>query len=55
MKFSDKSLSIPCVTALSKGLSFIPTTETNDFDTMIDFHNFFRTLRLWKFFGNNEQ
>ncbi len=55
MNFSDKSLSKPCVTALSKGLSFIPTTETNDFDTMIDFHKFFRTLRLREFFGTNEQ
>lgn len=55
MNFSDKLLSKPCITALRKGLSFIPTTETNDFDTIIDFHKFFRTLRLREFFDTNEQ
>ncbi len=55
MNFSDKSLSKPCVTALRKGLSFIPTTETKDFDTLIDFQKFFRTLRLHEFCGTNEQ
>lgn len=54
MNFSDKCLSEPCIAALSKGLSFISTTDSNDFDTIIDFHKFFRTLRLKEFFGTNE-
>ena len=50
MNFSTKPLSDLCTTALSKGLSFAPTSDTNDFETHIDFQKFFRTLRLKELF-----
>lgn len=42
---------------MSKGLSFVPTTYANDFETTIDFQKFFRGLRLREFFhsGRNDQ
>lgn len=50
MNFSIKPLTDTCVSALNKGLSFAPTSTTNDFDTIIDLQKFFRTLRLREFF-----
>lgn len=52
MNFSSKPLTELCTTALSKGLSFAPTTSTNDFETVIDFQKFFRRLRLQELFRN---
>ena len=51
INLSSKSISTPCKLALSKGLSFVPTTQCNDFNTIIDFHKFFRTLRIREFFS----
>lgn len=50
MNFSSKPLATACISALNKGLSFAPTTSTNDFDTIIDFQKFFRSLRLKELF-----
>lgn len=52
MNFSSKPLTELCTAALSKGLSFAPTTTTNDFETVIDFEKFFRKLRLRELFHN---
>lgn len=54
MNFSAKPLTDTCISALSKGLSFVPTTSANDFDTIIDFQKFFRTLRLKAFFHSSD-
>lgn len=37
INLSDKVLSEPCISALNKGLNFAPTSQTNDFETFIDF------------------
>lgn len=50
MNFSSKSLPEECISALGKGLSFVPTTAINEFDTIIDFQKFFRSLRLKEMF-----
>lgn len=55
INLSSKPLSDTCLTALSKGLSFVPTTHCQDFDTIVDFHKFFRTLRLKEFFSNHNK
>lgn len=52
MNFSSKPLTELCTSALNKGLSFAPTTTTNDFETIIDFEKFFRRLRLREMFHN---
>ncbi len=41
MNLSSKPLSDTCLTALSKGLSFVPTTHCRDFDTIVDLDKFF--------------
>lgn len=51
INLSKTPLSNDCVNALSKGLSFVPTVHCNNFDTIVDFHKFFRTLRLKEFFN----
>jgi len=53
INFSDKILSETCISALSKGLSFVPTNHTNDFETIIDFQKFFRDLKLKEFFHSD--
>ena len=53
INLSSRSLSDDCISALGKGLSFVPTTYCNDFDTLVDFQKFFRTLRLKEFFHSN--
>ena len=54
MNLSDKPLSTACESALKKGLSFVPTTDTDEFNTIIDFHKFFRSIRLREFFKNEK-
>lgn len=49
INLSEKTLTDPCMSALSKGLSFAPTAQTNNFDTVINFQ-FFCNLRLREFF-----
>ena len=39
------------IAALCKGLSFVPTASCNDFETHINLHKFFRSLRLTEFFN----
>ena len=46
INLSSQPLSDTCLTALSKWLSFVPTTHCRDFDTTVDFHTYFQTLRL---------
>ena len=53
MNLSDKPLSAACESVLKKGLSFVPTTDCNEFDTIIDFQKFFRSIRLREFFKSN--
>lgn len=55
INLSSKTLSDACVAALSKGLSFVPSTHCRDFDTIVDFHKFFCTLRLKEFFSGQDR
>ncbi len=48
----SKSLSDSCMSALSKGLSFVPTTQCNEFTMYIDMKKFFCVLRLREFFNS---
>lgn len=50
INLSSKELSPVTYSALSKGLSFVPTTGCNDFNTIIDLQKFFRNLRLKEWF-----
>lgn len=43
-----------CMSALNMGLSFAPTSNTNDSDTIIDFQKFFCTLRFREFIQSND-
>lgn len=35
---------------LNKGLSFVPSTNVNEFDIQVDLYKFFRNVRLREFF-----
>ncbi len=52
VNLSSKSLSDTCVSTLSKGLSFVPTTTFNEFATYTDMTKFFLHLRLREYFTN---
>ncbi len=52
INLSDKVISPAGLTALNKGLSFVPTTNYDEFNTYVDLQKFFRTLRVREFFGN---
>lgn len=52
VNLSDTTLSPACISALNKGLSFVPTTYCDEFNAYVDFQKFFRTLRLKEFFSN---
>ncbi|KAJ8260222.1 hypothetical protein GJAV_G00178500 [Gymnothorax javanicus] len=49
----SKAFSPPCLSALNKGLSFVPTTYCNEFNAYADFQKFFRTLRIKQFFNSD--
>lgn len=52
VNLTNETLSPACISALNKGLSFVPTTYCHEFNAFVDFQKFFRTLRLKEFFSN---
>lgn len=52
VNLTNETLSPACISALNKGLSFVPSTYCHEFNAFVDFQKFFRTLRLKEFFSN---
>ena len=52
VNLSSKQLSQAHISLLNKGLSFVPTTQSNDFDVKVDIFKFFRQIRLREFFAS---
>lgn len=50
MNLSSKTLSPTHMSLLDKGLSFVPTTQSDDFKVTVDLFRFFRNIRLREFF-----
>lgn len=51
---SSKTLNASHLSVLNKGLSFVPTTQPNDFDIKVDLFKFFRSIRLREFFATTQ-
>lgn len=51
---SSKTLNASHLSVLNKGLSFVPTTQPNDFDVKVDLFKFFRNIRLREFFATTQ-
>ena len=53
INISGTTLSDACMSALSKGLSFSPTCNTNEFETKVDLFKFYRNLHLKAWYSHN--
>ena len=54
INLSNKVLSTAQISALSKGLSFVPTSTVDSFEIKTDLFRFFRKIKLKHMFGNSQ-